>query len=305
MLKTAINLNKMKKHLSFRYIIALSLIAFNITFAHTLISIQLHDSDRHARYINQSGMQRMLSQRIALFSNQVSKDNSHSTNVKLIANMKADIQKMEANHKDLTSIDFENLTHGAILKDIYFGYMSLNNKTHSYLTLSKDFTSAYTGKNANWKKLSNLRHEISSIASGKLLDELDTAVGAFELSASATVDEFKHIETYTYYIGLIILLLEVLFIFRPMIENIVIATRSLDERNRELVEFNYRISHDLRSPVVSSLGLARLAIEAIENNDLNDAQTSVQHIEKSMEGLDKLIGDILLLSKVKTTDSPI
>lgn len=80
------------------------------------------------------------------------------------------------------------------------------------------------------------------------------------------------------------------------------AQRELIHSNSELEEFAYRSSHDLRSPLVSSMGLIYLAIESFESGDYNDVKKCLTLIETSMQKLDVLIKEILLLTELNNTE---
>jgi signal transduction histidine kinase/integral membrane sensor domain MASE1 len=81
-----------------------------------------------------------------------------------------------------------------------------------------------------------------------------------------------------------------------------IKTRELLELNNELEEFAYRTSHDLRSPLISSLGLIDIAKNSIENKDTKTATTSLDHVKALIEKLNVLIQDILVLTEAKNLE---
>lgn len=76
----------------------------------------------------------------------------------------------------------------------------------------------------------------------------------------------------------------------------------LKQANEELEEFAYRTSHDLRSPLVSSISLLELAETAIKDNNTDMAVESIRHTHRALTKLDKLVQDILALTKTKNID---
>jgi signal transduction histidine kinase len=64
--------------------------------------------------------------------------------------------------------------------------------------------------------------------------------------------------------------------------------------NFELDQFSYRVSHDIRAPISSTLGLVNLAKE---EKDLSQMQQYHQLMEKSLNRLDQFIRDVLTHSK--------
>ncbi len=80
--------------------------------------------------------------------------------------------------------------------------------------------------------------------------------------------------------------------------------KDLLEANAELEEFAYRTSHDLRSPIISSIALLQLAENRIEEKKLDDAKQGLEHALQSLDQLKKLIDDILDLTVVRNKDEP-
>lgn len=80
------------------------------------------------------------------------------------------------------------------------------------------------------------------------------------------------------------------------------AEEELQQANAELEEFAYRTSHDLRSPIISSIRLLDLTEDSINNNKLDHATVSLSHVKSSLIKLDSLISDILVLTEVKNKE---
>ncbi|MGH1455236.1 MAG: PAS domain S-box protein [Alphaproteobacteria bacterium] len=78
--------------------------------------------------------------------------------------------------------------------------------------------------------------------------------------------------------------------------------QALVAANAELEEFAYRTSHDLRSPLVSSIGLLNLAQKSIDSGDYDKAQKSMDLVTSSLAKLEALVKDILELSKTKNVE---
>lgn len=77
-----------------------------------------------------------------------------------------------------------------------------------------------------------------------------------------------------------------------------LRTEELNRANEELEEFAYRTSHDLRSPIVSSVQLLNLADDAIKDNEAEFASKSIAHAKQSLSKLETLISDILTLTEI-------
>ncbi|CAN0488130.1 unnamed protein product, partial [Scytosiphon promiscuus] len=77
-------------------------------------------------------------------------------------------------------------------------------------------------------------------------------------------------------------------------ESIKKHNEGLKKTNQELDNFVYRVSHDLRAPIASSLGLITLARD---ENDIDQIQEYLDLQEKSLFRLDEFIRDILNYSR--------
>ncbi len=79
----------------------------------------------------------------------------------------------------------------------------------------------------------------------------------------------------------------------------------LENQTSELEEFAYRTSHDLRSPLVSSISLLDMANRAMEKEDYKKANRSIELVKKSLVQLDNLVKDILELTRTKNAEENI
>tara|TARA_R110002126_G_scaffold13118_7_gene57266 strand:- start:174109 stop:176820 length:2712 start_codon:yes stop_codon:yes gene_type:complete len=75
--------------------------------------------------------------------------------------------------------------------------------------------------------------------------------------------------------------------------------RELSDTNAELEEFAYRTSHDLRSPLISSVKLLSMAESAFQGDNIKHAEKCVSMSAESLRKLEKLIDDILVLTETK------
>lgn len=81
--------------------------------------------------------------------------------------------------------------------------------------------------------------------------------------------------------------------------------RDILDANAELEEFSYRTSHDLRSPIASSLGLMSIIEDMIHQGvGLAEIQPVLKRIDHSFRKLDHLIQNIIVLTRTKVMDEP-
>jgi len=74
-------------------------------------------------------------------------------------------------------------------------------------------------------------------------------------------------------------------------------TASLQQANDELEQFAYRASHDLKSPLSASKGLATYVLKDIEAGEIQEAKNNVERIYRQLDKLETLVVDILSLTK--------
>ncbi len=77
------------------------------------------------------------------------------------------------------------------------------------------------------------------------------------------------------------------------------AEDKLRSANAELEEFAYRTSHDLRSPLASSLGLLKIVDKNIHDQKPSVALRALTQVQGSLQDLDQRVDDILTLTKAK------
>ena len=73
----------------------------------------------------------------------------------------------------------------------------------------------------------------------------------------------------------------------------------LENQTTELEEFAYRTSHDLRSPLVSSIALLKVAQKSYQEGHFEKGNKSLELIKNSLEKLEILVKDILELTRTK------
>ena len=126
-----------------------------------------------------------------------------------------------------------------------------------------------------------------------LLQSLDSAVTGYQEAFELKIEQFLSVEQTILALGLILLVLEVVFIFRPMVRQVESAIGELETSNQELREFTYRITHDLRAPIASSLGMVSMAEESMAAKDHATIDLALKQIGAAMNRMDRLINPSL------------
>jgi signal transduction histidine kinase/CheY-like chemotaxis protein len=278
-----------------RYIAALCLIALTVSSSALILNYVFKTQENDASIINIAGQQRMLSQRIALFITRLSycpADNLALQDALLIS-----IEQFQNNQLYLTTLDSLPLD----VKALYFGPANLAKDSDTYAQQAKEFI-------ASEQSCGQSPLQFTTTQSDSLLFRLNQVVQAFEAAASQRVLQVKQIEMFLWIFTLLLLLLEGLFIFRPMemkikrnLASLNKALRKAEEAEQQALqaskaksEFLASMSHELRTPMNGLFGMIELAIDnPIKSNDY------LKKAKSAGNQLLVLINDLLDLSKIE------
>ncbi len=82
------------------------------------------------------------------------------------------------------------------------------------------------------------------------------------------------------------------------------AEEEIRKKNKELENFVYFISHDLKSPIISIKGFASLLLRRYHGKLDEKAKLYLNHIQKGIDNMERLISDILELSRIGKVAAP-
>ena len=279
-----------KRHFTKRYLVAISLIALLATAAFVILKIALNSSDSTAYIVNISGKQRMLSQRIASFSQQYHYANYENIENKTInkdelkIKLKTTIDEMKGANITLSSGIFENIGNIELSEEIYEIYYkntNLKERVEQYLDLAQKIL------DSNEKDISKqLLEQLLNISNG-LLVSLNEAVLQYQKEGEEKISLIQFLEMIAWIITIFTLILEIIFIFKPMANKIFnlfqeiesmknnlekevnIRTCELEKTNAKL---NYLASHDPLTGVKNRLNLEielKQIMELYNKDDIN------------------------------------
>lgn len=224
-----------------RYVLGLLLLAAAIFgeqyFAHRIVASGQHD----AFVLSISGEQRMWSQRIVSLSQQLLTGNEQfqsletSTDEQRVAELRRNIDEMRQTHARLTRgdafIDLDPPTDPRLL-DIYFGdEVGLEYLLVYFLSLADHVVDAQV----NGDDATNAVVMMVMLRDG-LLQALDSAVSTYVVIASEKTAMLRNIQAAHVIVIALLLMLEVIFIFRPMARRVRSVMDELVREKNQLSE---------------------------------------------------------------------
>ncbi|MDD2830198.1 MAG: diguanylate cyclase [Sulfuricurvum sp.] len=260
-----------------RYLLAtiLIIVFFCITFfpLHLLLNI----SKSTPTLINIAGKQRMLSQRISSLTQHYYLHNEkHDLNdIRSIeySLTKAISDMDEGNHKLSTGhLDHETtLKLSDTLKDIYFGKTQLKVRIDEYLHLVNRLMNLQSSDN-----LEVIAHEII-LQSDSLLPDLDKAVMQYQHEGEETIALINEIEFLIWVSIFFIFLLQIIFLFQPMVHKI-------HELLKELQWNETHLEQEIEQRMIS-LEQSNYTLQQLASHDPLTGLKNRLNLEQELEGL--------------------
>lgn len=269
-------------------IVAVLIIALLASIAFFSVHTGVKSSELTAYIVNLSGKQRMLSQRIASLAQQYyyirydSKKNSTIEHDEYASRLEAAMDQMHSNNNALSNGNLDNSTHVELSESIrayYFGDINLKKRVDIYLELSEKLLRS-TSKSEALELLPQIL-----LHSNTLLPDLQDTVVQYQKEGEETIATIRNIALAAWILILFALLLEMIFIFQPMANNlqklfkevswnqqnleqeVQIRTLSLEQANQKLLHL---ASHDpltgLKNRLNLEKDLERLLIHHQENH---------------------------------------
>jgi len=320
--------DELKSNITIRYVVALSFIAILSTVAFYLLHIVLSDTHNTAYLVNTSGKQRMLSQHIALdfyrihdnFNGHKPKNTYGDDLTKQILKQHAK-EMLQANTILSTGNlpDQNKISLSPTVYDMYFGEMNLAKRVEEYAKVALKVLQA-----SDHDEIDKIKQIIDANSEDLLMD-LNKIVKQYQIEGEKEINEIQVLKTIAWASILIVLLLEVIFIFQPMVKKIIFLTVSNDGvlknledlvelRTLKLAETNnklkYLASHDSLTGLRNRLNLEKNIEKAISNCKLHHSPFAVLMFDidffkdvNDTYGHD--IGDFVLIELAKILKSSI
>lgn len=282
-----------------KYRLAIFSIALLVTFSFLLIQAVLSTLADDASVINTVGKQRMLSQKIALYTDMMLREQDKKQAIK--NDLIQSVEEFETSHYKLMQGDTAE-RNKALPKVIWQHYFSADSDLHQ-MTLS--YTEA-TREVIETDVESHFRYDLVK----ELLSKLDQAVSLFELEAQKKLSRIVWLSLLTWLLALSLLYLELRFIFQPITSMLKNTINQLEQEKANAVQLQHKaelasqakskflanMSHELRTPMNGIFGMIDIAKqekdEKVRNQTLNTAIQAGQQLLA-------VINDILDISKIE------
>lgn len=257
------------RKITLKYSLAVSLMGVFAIVAFILNQSQHRMVEEDFKIINLSGRQRMLSQRIALLSN---RNDSIA-----LANS---IKEFTDGHLYLLSTRFLHKDYAAIY-NLYYGKAGINKMMRQFIPLvNKDL---HTPENQT--KIFTL--------SQKLLFSYDQATLLKQLISESEYQQRHRIEAFILAASLVLLVLAIIFIFKPMTDEVAATFRELnliEEKALEnarlamIGEASTSIGHEISNPLTvisaSAESIIRFSDQSMDHKVLDKLNSIIRHSKK-------------------------
>ncbi|MBY0466303.1 MAG: diguanylate cyclase [Burkholderiales bacterium] len=223
--------SKLVKALTLRYVLALSLVALFSTGAWVSLKLVIDAQDSTAALVNVSGRQRMLSQRLAMLSHEMVRNPTTT-----VDEFKTALALMARSHQGLTHGDDAlklPATMSKTVRELYHGPTgALDEQVTQYLAQVNAWLAV---PDAQRTSTHPALQALVATARGPLLPNLDRMVGQYQKEGEAAVAQVRLIETAIWLATLLLLVLEAVLIFHPIVNHVKQVLARLQASKVELL----------------------------------------------------------------------
>lgn len=277
-------------YLAFRYILVLGLLSILSLGSYFILKEDVEDHKNSAAIVNISGRQRMLSQRIALFSLRLMDARDPIEKKAAAEELTAAILLMGDSHSGLveggSGMGFPR-DISSQMKKIYFQPpFELDKKTRRYLEEARALISSPEPAIA----AAHLQY-ILEVSHLELPQALDEAVKQYQRESEERVVSFEALQFLVLGVSLLIIISSGLFIFRPMARRIVEKTLKLENQSLDLSRSNEQLKKEisLRAGLEDGLRAANTFNETLLKTipfgiDIVDQEGNILYLNEKMKG---------------------
>ncbi|MEM7779855.1 MAG: EAL domain-containing protein [Pseudomonadota bacterium] len=217
------------------YVFALLLIACASVSSHWLLVGSLANLEEDSTVINTSGRQRMLSEQTIRLAGELMVADSAREVASLRQKLTTSRDLMRDSHKDLLArldgMPAVNAESEPIRNAYFGGRTSLDDRLRGYFSSIDDILAAED--DAYSVNMPAYRAMVTAHRDG-LLGRLDGVVKLYELQSQERLRQSEQLHVYLVMGALLLLLVEALFIFRPLVNRLTKARDDLIEQNAQM-----------------------------------------------------------------------
>lgn len=212
------------------YVVSLTVIAVLSMFVHVTLDKIITEQSQSAYLINVSGQQRMLSQRIALYTFEfISKETQSAKN-----KAQAALDKLLENHQYLLKEHWSNIDKGqpshfsdAMQRLYFFAPHHVDKKVTEYANLINQALDTSRPISITQTTLPELT--FLPLAKDKILDSLNAVVSQYELESAQKIRELRGTQKLVLIIIILTIFVEAVFIIGPLLVQSDRFSRNLEE----------------------------------------------------------------------------
>jgi diguanylate cyclase (GGDEF)-like protein len=225
--------HNISQKITYRYLLAVTFIVFLSTSTYLTFVVLLEKNATTASIVNTSGKQRALSQRAALFSQQLVTPNLQKDIQKIKSQLLATVNEMKKGHLALIKGSLElNIPadHSTETHRMYFGDLQMNKRVNAYIMSIDSLLTApiekLTPDNPNYIYITK--------NFDPLLVDLNTIVNQYQKEGESRTSTIKYMELFFWIVTLLTLALEIQFIFKPMKKEVQAALLEREHHKKHL-----------------------------------------------------------------------
>lgn len=284
-----------------RYRLAVALTSILVLASFVAVFVLSSNQQKDAHIVNIAGMQRMLSQKIALHIERLQHEpNAPESLWRALSNA---VIKFELNHLALTGASQENHLLNEQIKSMYFsGVPSLDQQIRQYIDASKNAAQKQEVVSAVFFQTENVEN---------LLAALNDVVTEYEKNSSQRSEWMQQLILTAMGVLLLLVLVEIKLIFQPilrLVRNTIeqltaekLAAAELQHKaelaNSAKSQFLANMSHEIRTPLNGFFGMLELARG---QQDLKAKNELIGKAQRSGRQLLSVINDILDIAKIES-----